>query len=129
MIVSALVTPAMMQAIIPSLASFPRQLSLSSVERQVQYGSSGMMMMMGGQRMPAMPFLTEEEVATLHSAIVSTLREAVDRSAGLAAADLKGEKKTGLRVHGKAGQPCPVCGSPVSRATPMRWKRHSFAYV
>jgi formamidopyrimidine-DNA glycosylase len=56
---------------------------------------------------------TPEETATLHAAIVNTLREAVDRSAGLAAADLKGEKKTGLRVHGKAGQPCPVCGDTI----------------
>jgi formamidopyrimidine-DNA glycosylase len=54
-----------------------------------------------------------EDVATLHKAIVTTLRDAVDRSAGLAAADLKGEKKTGLRVHGKAGQPCPVCGDTI----------------
>jgi mono/diheme cytochrome c family protein len=57
---------AMMQGTIPSLASFPRELSLSSVQRQVQYGSSGMMMMMGGQTMPAMPFLTEEEVAAAY---------------------------------------------------------------
>jgi formamidopyrimidine-DNA glycosylase len=56
---------------------------------------------------------TPEEIATLHAAIVTTLRDAVDRSAGLAAADLKGEKKTGLRVHGKAGQPCPVCGDTI----------------
>ena len=56
---------------------------------------------------------TPEEVAVLHEAIVTTLTEAVKRSAGLAAADLKGEKKTGLRVHGKAGQPCPVCGDTV----------------
>jgi DNA-formamidopyrimidine glycosylase len=56
---------------------------------------------------------TPGDVATLHAAIVSTLREAVERSAGLAAADLKGEKKTGLRVHGKAGQPCPVCGDTI----------------
>ena len=56
---------------------------------------------------------TPEEVATLHAAIVTTLRDAVERSAGLAAADLKGEKKTGLRVHGKAGQPCPVCGDTI----------------
>lgn len=53
------------------------------------------------------------DVATLHKAIVTTLRDAVDRSAGLAAADLKGEKKTSLRVHGKAGQPCPVCGDTI----------------
>jgi formamidopyrimidine-DNA glycosylase len=56
---------------------------------------------------------TPEDVAALHAAIGSTLRDAVDRSAGLAAADLKGEKKTGLRVHGKAGQPCPVCGDTI----------------
>jgi formamidopyrimidine-DNA glycosylase len=56
---------------------------------------------------------TSEEVAVLHQAIVSTLADAVERSAGLAAADLKGEKKTGLRVHGKAGQPCPVCGDTI----------------
>ena len=56
---------------------------------------------------------TPEEVAALHEAIVTTLTEAVKRSAGLAAADLKGEKKTGLRVHGKTGQPCPVCGDTV----------------
>jgi formamidopyrimidine-DNA glycosylase len=57
--------------------------------------------------------LTPEDVAVLHAAMVATLRDAVDRSAGLAAADLKGEKKTGLRVHGKAGQPCPVCGDTI----------------
>ena len=56
---------------------------------------------------------TAEEVEVLHAAIVSTLRDAVKRSAGLAAADLKGEKKTGLRVHGKAGQPCPACGDTI----------------
>jgi formamidopyrimidine-DNA glycosylase len=57
--------------------------------------------------------LTPEDVAALHAAIVATLRDAVERSAGLAAANLKAEKKTGLRVHGKAGQPCPVCGDTI----------------
>jgi formamidopyrimidine-DNA glycosylase len=57
--------------------------------------------------------LTEDEVKGLHAAIVSTLAEAVDRSAGVAAGDLKAEKKSGLRVHGRAGQPCPVCGDTV----------------
>jgi formamidopyrimidine-DNA glycosylase len=57
--------------------------------------------------------LTDDEVAGLHAAIVSTLREAVDRSAGLAAGELKAEKKSGLRVHGRTGQPCPVCGDTV----------------
>jgi formamidopyrimidine-DNA glycosylase len=57
--------------------------------------------------------LTGDEVAALHEVIVTTLREAVARSAGLAAGDLKAEKKAGLRVHGRAGQPCPVCGDTV----------------
>ena len=57
--------------------------------------------------------LSEDEITALHAAITATLREAVDRSAGLAAGDLKAEKKSGLRVHGRAGQPCPVCGDTV----------------
>ena len=57
--------------------------------------------------------LTEEDVATLHDAIVTTLRDAVQRSRGRAAGDLKAEKKLGLRVHGKAGQKCPVCGDTI----------------
>jgi formamidopyrimidine-DNA glycosylase len=57
--------------------------------------------------------LTPDEVKELHSVIVSTLREAVGRSAGLAASDLKAEKKAGLRVHARAGQPCPECGDTI----------------
>jgi formamidopyrimidine-DNA glycosylase len=57
--------------------------------------------------------LTEQDVADLHKVIVTTLTEAVSRSEGLAASDLKKEKKAGLQVHGRAGQPCPVCGDTV----------------
>ncbi|GLY78358.1 Fpg/Nei family DNA glycosylase [Actinoallomurus iriomotensis] len=57
--------------------------------------------------------LTEEEIATLYEAIVTTLGDAVERSKGLAAKDLKGEKKSGLRVHGRAGEKCPVCGDTI----------------
>ena len=57
--------------------------------------------------------LTPEDVAVLFDAIKTTLGEAVKRSAGLAAADLKGEKKSGLRVHGRTGQECPACGDTV----------------
>jgi formamidopyrimidine-DNA glycosylase len=41
------------------------------------------------------------------------LTDAVQRSAGVAAAGLKSEKKSGLAVHGRTGQPCPVCGDTV----------------
>ncbi|GAA2098168.1 Fpg/Nei family DNA glycosylase [Actinomadura alba] len=57
--------------------------------------------------------LTEEEVAALHGSIVATLKDAIDRSSGLAAGDLKAEKKLGLRVHGRAGEKCPVCGDTI----------------
>jgi formamidopyrimidine-DNA glycosylase len=57
--------------------------------------------------------LTAEEVQVLYDAIRRVLGDAVDRSRGLAAADLKGEKKSNLAVHGRTGQPCPVCGDVV----------------
>jgi DNA-formamidopyrimidine glycosylase len=57
--------------------------------------------------------LSDEEVAALHEVIVRTLTEAVARSEGLAATELKKEKKAGLRVHGRAGQACPECGDVI----------------
>ncbi|KJY28390.1 DNA-formamidopyrimidine glycosylase family protein [Streptomyces sp. NRRL S-495] len=57
--------------------------------------------------------LSEEETARLFEALGTTLREAVERSRGLAAGELKAEKKLGMRVHGRTGQPCPVCGDTV----------------
>jgi formamidopyrimidine-DNA glycosylase len=57
--------------------------------------------------------LTEGEVETLYAALRDVLTDAVTRSAGMAAAELKAEKKLALRVHGRAGQPCPVCGDTV----------------
>jgi formamidopyrimidine-DNA glycosylase len=57
--------------------------------------------------------LGADEVTELHAVIVATLREAIARSEGLAAGDLKAEKKAGLRVHARTGEPCPVCGDTV----------------
>ncbi|WP_328546643.1 Fpg/Nei family DNA glycosylase [Streptomyces platensis] len=57
--------------------------------------------------------LSGEEVERLYTAVGSTLTEAVERSRGLALKDLKAEKKSGLRVHGRKGEPCPVCGDTV----------------
>ena len=57
--------------------------------------------------------LTDEEVQRLHEALRTVLLDAVERSAGLPAAGLKSEKKSGLRVHGRTGEPCPVCGDTV----------------
>jgi len=57
--------------------------------------------------------LTDDEVARLHDAMGSVLRDAVDRSVGQKAATLKAEKRSGLRVHARTGLPCPVCGDTV----------------
>ncbi|MFD0147895.1 Fpg/Nei family DNA glycosylase [Streptomyces sp. NPDC055721] len=57
--------------------------------------------------------LTPEETTALWTAMRTTLREAVERSHGLAAGKLKAEKKSGLRVHGRTGEPCPVCGDTI----------------
>ncbi|MFI0740744.1 Fpg/Nei family DNA glycosylase [Streptomyces sp. NPDC021100] len=57
--------------------------------------------------------LADEEAAVLYEALRTTLRDAVERSRGQAAAGLKAEKKSGLRVHGRTGEPCPVCGDTI----------------
>jgi len=57
--------------------------------------------------------LTPDDVAALHDVIVTTLRSAIERSAGLAASELKREKKAGLAVHGRTGEKCPVCGDVI----------------
>ncbi|CAN5422105.1 Fpg/Nei family DNA glycosylase [soil metagenome] len=56
---------------------------------------------------------SEADLETLYAAIRDTLGAAVDRSRGLAASELKGEKKSHLAVHAQTGKPCPVCGDIV----------------
>ncbi len=57
--------------------------------------------------------LSTEEIDRLHAGLLAVLRDALDRSAGLPAAELKDEKRAGMRVHGRTGLPCPVCGDTV----------------
>ncbi|WP_158850565.1 DNA-formamidopyrimidine glycosylase family protein [Saccharothrix deserti] len=57
--------------------------------------------------------LPAEALDRLHEALVGVLTDAVTRSVGQAAATLKGEKRSGLRVHARTGLPCPVCGDTV----------------
>ncbi|MCK9795620.1 Fpg/Nei family DNA glycosylase [Isoptericola sp. 4D.3] len=56
---------------------------------------------------------TDDEVAALHDAIVATLRDAVAASSGKPAKELKDAKRRGMRVHGRTGEACPVCGDVV----------------
>ncbi|MFH9613696.1 Fpg/Nei family DNA glycosylase [Streptomyces pratensis] len=57
--------------------------------------------------------LGDDDITRLYNAMRTTLQEAVERSRGVAAGRLKSEKKSSMRVHGRAGQPCPVCGDTV----------------
>lgn len=57
--------------------------------------------------------LTTAQVDALHDAMTSVLNDAVQRSVGQQAATLKGEKRSGSRVHARTGLPCPVCGDTV----------------
>lgn len=57
--------------------------------------------------------LTDAEVETLHTALTGVLGAAVERSRGLPSSGLKDSKRAGMAVHGRTGQPCPVCGDTI----------------
>ncbi|UQA95875.1 Fpg/Nei family DNA glycosylase [Streptomyces halobius] len=57
--------------------------------------------------------MSEDEVARLHEAIGTTLHEAVASLRGLDLGEIKAGKKGGMRVHGRTGEPCPVCGDTI----------------
>jgi len=57
--------------------------------------------------------LTPAEVDRLYDAVRTVLTEAVASASGKPAKELKDAKRAGMRVHGRAGQPCPVCGDVV----------------
>jgi len=57
--------------------------------------------------------LTDEQLTTLFEAMRVVETDAVARSVGQKAAELKGEKRAGMRVHARTGLPCPVCGDTV----------------
>lgn len=64
------------------------------------------------------PALTDAEIARLHAATTSTLAAWTERFRA-EVGDGFPDKVTAFRpemaVHGKYGQPCPVCGTPVQR--------------
>jgi formamidopyrimidine-DNA glycosylase len=70
------------------------------------------------------PDLDEKEIAQLYAAMrsvltqaIATLRERVGEAIDVEVRDL-------LSVHGKAGQPCPRCGSPISEVKRQRAATH-----
>lgn len=56
-----------------------------------------------------------DDVVRLYAAMRQILTEAVTRTEGHSASELKREKKTALRIHGRFGEPCPVCAEPIKQ--------------
>lgn len=65
------------------------------------------------------------DVATLHAAIREVLQSALAEARAAAPETLKAAKKMRLRVHGRAGQACPVCGETVREVS---FATRSFQY-
>ncbi|WP_203567890.1 Fpg/Nei family DNA glycosylase [Aestuariimicrobium ganziense] len=57
--------------------------------------------------------LDEAGRAALYEVVRRVLREAVERAGGKEAKELKDSKRATMAVHGRTGQPCPVCGDVV----------------
>ena len=54
--------------------------------------------------------LSEDELDVLYTAMRTVLDDALTRADGMAATELKSEKKRAMAVHGRTGEKCPVCG-------------------
>jgi formamidopyrimidine-DNA glycosylase len=66
------------------------------------------------------PSLTDDELARLHSALRAVLAEAIETLRARMGDAIDVEVRDFLAVHGKAGQPCPRCGSPISEVKRAR---------
>ncbi|MFD3596580.1 Fpg/Nei family DNA glycosylase [Nocardia sp. NPDC058640] len=69
--------------------------------------------------------MSADKVSRLYTAMRTVLLDAVQRSTGQDAARLKGEKRSGMRVHARTGQPCPVCQDTVREVS---YAERSFQY-
>ncbi len=57
--------------------------------------------------------LSPAEIDTLSAALHEVLDHAVREASGRPPAELKDTKRRGMRVHGRRGEACPVCGDEV----------------
>jgi formamidopyrimidine-DNA glycosylase len=69
--------------------------------------------------------LTDAQVDALHAAIGEVLTAAIARTAHAGIGQIKAEKRAGLRVHGRTGEPCDVCGDTIAE---VRLADSSFQY-
>ena len=59
--------------------------------------------------------LDDEQVTRLEAAIRDVLGEALAEAHGKPASELKDDKRSRMRVHGRTGEACPVCGDTVAQ--------------
>jgi formamidopyrimidine-DNA glycosylase len=59
--------------------------------------------------------LDDEQVTRLEAAIHDVLGEALAEAHGKTASELKDNKRSRMRVHGRTGEACPVCGDTVAQ--------------
>jgi formamidopyrimidine-DNA glycosylase len=57
--------------------------------------------------------LQPDEVAGLHAAMRTVLSDALSRAMTLDTTELKRDKKAHMRVHGRTGETCAVCGATI----------------
>jgi formamidopyrimidine-DNA glycosylase len=58
--------------------------------------------------------LTDEEIARLYDAMQSVVRQAIDTLRERVGTEIHREVRDFLAVHGRGGEPCPVCGGTIS---------------
>ncbi len=61
--------------------------------------------------------LDDERRGQLFAAITGVLDEALAATEGLPPAKLKDDKRAAMRVHGRTGQACAVCGSTIAEVS------------
>lgn len=69
--------------------------------------------------------LTNEQVTVLWTSIRDVLHDALERARDAKLGHIKSEKRAGLRVHDRTGEPCDVCGTPIAQ---VRLADSSFQY-
>jgi formamidopyrimidine-DNA glycosylase len=57
--------------------------------------------------------LDDDAVTRLYDGLRAILTEAIEAASGKPAKDLKDAKRAGMRVHGRTGEKCPVCGDVI----------------
>ena len=57
--------------------------------------------------------LDAEAIDRLFEATVTTVREAIAARSGVPIDQLKAQKVAAMRVHGRSGEACPVCGDTI----------------